>query len=315
MTGLRTVACAMKDEAPYIVEWVAYNRIIGFDRIVIGSNDSSDGTSEILAALAMNNVVDYIENAVGPNEVPQHAFYEKLQNLELFQATEWLAVIDSDEFINIHVGSGLLGDLFAAVDGADIVQLNWAVFGNSGRRSFSQEPVVERFTKRIAEQHRINAGCKCLVRNPQRFERLRNHNPARFIGAKTYLSVFHGGEIRKLSSEADLTKSLQYTSSDGVSFDVAQINHYAIKTWPEYILRQFRGRGALSANQEGKQRHDARYFGLRAQADVEDMSILRHASSLKLEIAALVGLPGVGEAIQYALGIHCRRLEEIDASS
>lgn len=35
-----TLFSAMKNEAPFLLEWVAYHKAIGFDRIVIYSNDS-----------------------------------------------------------------------------------------------------------------------------------------------------------------------------------------------------------------------------------------------------------------------------------
>lgn len=311
MTGMRLVASAMKNEAPYILEWVAYNRLIGFDAIVIGSNDSSDGTDEILTALAHNGIIHHIVNTVGASEAPQHAFYGKVQKLAIFNQIEWLAIIDADEFINIHVGDGRLDDLFAAMGKVDIAQLNWAVFGDAGQPCFSREPVIERFTRRIAEQHRINAGCKCLTRKPRRFEHLRNHNPVRFRGGKPRLSVYHGGEVRKIPADSDLTDALQYTAAEGVSFKVAQINHYAIKTRPEYALRQLRGNGALPANQPGRQRYDDRYFSLRSLGDVEDLSILRHATNLKTEIDALARLPGVDEAVRSALDLHRAQLEQV----
>jgi len=60
-------------------------------------------------------------------QCPQHAFYDKLQELEIFKSAEWLAVIDVDEFINIHIGSCRLDDLISSAGEADVIQLNWAV--------------------------------------------------------------------------------------------------------------------------------------------------------------------------------------------
>ena len=42
---------AMKNEAPFVLEWVAYHKVIGFDEIVIAFNDCDDGTAELLRAL------------------------------------------------------------------------------------------------------------------------------------------------------------------------------------------------------------------------------------------------------------------------
>ena len=40
------IACA-KDEAPWLLEWIAHYKSLGFDEIAIATNDCSDGTDEI----------------------------------------------------------------------------------------------------------------------------------------------------------------------------------------------------------------------------------------------------------------------------
>lgn len=304
MTGTRAIASSMKNEALYILEWVAYHRLIGFDIIVIGSNDSTDGTDDILGALSDSGIVHFIRNVVTADEAPQHAFYEKLQRLPLYNEIEWLAIIDADEFINVHAEGGQLGDLLGAGKDADIIQINWAVFGDNGHAGFSDELVMQRFTRRVTECHRINAGCKCITRFPQRFERLSNHNPARFKSFDASISVFHGGSTRQIAHGANLTSELQYTAVDEVSFRVAQINHYAIKSKEEYMFRRIRGNGALPASRPGRQRYDDRYFSLRSHGDVEDLSILRHLPALHSEIEGLLNLPGVQEATRAAQRHH-----------
>jgi hypothetical protein len=40
----------MKDEAPYLLEWVAHHLAVGFTDIVVYTNDCTDGTVEMLQA-------------------------------------------------------------------------------------------------------------------------------------------------------------------------------------------------------------------------------------------------------------------------
>lgn len=48
---MKTAAiCTVKDEAPYILEWIAWHRLVGFDKIIIAQNSSTDGTVELLEA-------------------------------------------------------------------------------------------------------------------------------------------------------------------------------------------------------------------------------------------------------------------------
>ena len=44
------MAC-MKDEAMFVVEWVAYHLVIGFDTVVVCTNNCSDGTDALLDRL------------------------------------------------------------------------------------------------------------------------------------------------------------------------------------------------------------------------------------------------------------------------
>ena len=57
-TGNVLIAC-MKNEGPYIVEWVAYHRAIGIDNFVIYTNGCEDGTDEILQRLQALGVVQF----------------------------------------------------------------------------------------------------------------------------------------------------------------------------------------------------------------------------------------------------------------
>ncbi|MBT9572601.1 MAG: glycosyltransferase family 2 protein, partial [Pseudomonas umsongensis] len=49
---ITTVVCAIcKNEKPYILEWVAHQKLSGFDQIFVYDNDSDDGTAEALIRL------------------------------------------------------------------------------------------------------------------------------------------------------------------------------------------------------------------------------------------------------------------------
>ena len=43
---------SMKDEGPFVLEFVAHHRVLGFDAIHIASNDCTDGTDLLLDVLA-----------------------------------------------------------------------------------------------------------------------------------------------------------------------------------------------------------------------------------------------------------------------
>jgi len=60
-TGKVIVAC-MRDEALFVVEWVAHHLALGFDRIIVFTNDCSDGTDALLKAMAAALPVEHYDN-------------------------------------------------------------------------------------------------------------------------------------------------------------------------------------------------------------------------------------------------------------
>lgn len=55
------VAC-MRDEALFVVEWVAHHLASGFDRIIVYTNDCADGTDRLLDAMASVVPVERYDN-------------------------------------------------------------------------------------------------------------------------------------------------------------------------------------------------------------------------------------------------------------
>eukprot|EP01031_Cornospumella_fuschlensis_P051938 gene51938-63505_t len=55
------VAC-MRDEALFVVEWVAHHLAAGFDRIIVYTNACSDGTDRLLDAMAGFLPVEHYDN-------------------------------------------------------------------------------------------------------------------------------------------------------------------------------------------------------------------------------------------------------------
>lgn len=66
-TGEKVLVACMRDEALFVIEWVAHHLVIGFDRIVVYTNDCHDGTDKLLKALSKHAPVEHYDNP-GPYE-------------------------------------------------------------------------------------------------------------------------------------------------------------------------------------------------------------------------------------------------------
>ncbi|MDA3888128.1 MAG: glycosyltransferase family 2 protein, partial [Allgaiera sp.] len=56
------IVTPMKNEGPFILEWVAHNLAIGVDEIVIFSNDCTDGSDALLDRLHEMGKLRHVDN-------------------------------------------------------------------------------------------------------------------------------------------------------------------------------------------------------------------------------------------------------------
>ena len=77
---VRAAVCAIaKDESMYIEEWIAYYQLLGFDEILIYSNDSSDRSHSILDALQAQGFVVHMDWPSVPGVSPQISAYREIE--------------------------------------------------------------------------------------------------------------------------------------------------------------------------------------------------------------------------------------------
>ena len=58
----KIAVCALfKDEAPYLLEWLAFHRMIGVDLFVLYDNGSSDGGADLVRASSFGRNVSIID--------------------------------------------------------------------------------------------------------------------------------------------------------------------------------------------------------------------------------------------------------------
>lgn len=73
----------MKNEGPFVLEWVAHNRAIGVDQMVVMTNDCTDGTDELLKRLDERGILTHIDNNTRRQASPQKRAYKKFLKMEV----------------------------------------------------------------------------------------------------------------------------------------------------------------------------------------------------------------------------------------
>ncbi len=282
---------SMKNEGPFVLEWVAHHLVVGFDQIIVASNDCSDGTDRVLAALAEAGFIQHVENAVKAGEIPQHAGYAKIRKRFDIDSADWLMVLDADEFLCVHLGEGRVADLtrFAAPE-VDVIALNGMFFSAAPEVNWRAGRVCALFQTHIPVRHKANSALKTLTRAPLRFKEIHNHSLVN-LKQKAALCVLWGdGTMTQTDPDLPLWKQLRNSSLKAVSHRLAQYNHYGIKTWDSFQVRALRGRGAVTATTAANARHTEAYFAERNLAMGQDVSVQRYAEEVEAVLARMLAV-------------------------
>jgi glycosyl transferase family 92 len=264
----------MKNEGAYILEWVAFHRVIGFTEIFIYDNDSTDSTSDLLARLDALNIVKSIAWPSVVGIAPQRAAYaDVLPRLK----SEWVCFIDADEFVNLKQDNSIQAFLRRFPANVSAIAMNWRVFGSSGLTTFGADLVTHRFTRGSQRRAQVNRHCKTIVR-ARDIEEMHIHRC--FLRRGCY--VDETGQMVEVE-RMGLTPSPRT--------DVVQINHYVVKSEQEFALKRLRGNANRANNHTDKyQRLDRTFFVAHDLNDESDLSIQRFDSRLTKELALLAQL-------------------------
>lgn len=219
-----SVAVIAKDEGPYFKEWLDWHISQGVEKFYVYDNESTDDTYKILEPYIKKGIVDY---TYFPGYRKQLAAYDDCLRKHRFD-TRWLAVIDMDEFI-VPLKHKSIPEFLKGNEEASTVEINWLCYGSSGQREKGNGGVMQRFKKHSLPSHYLNKHVKSII-NPLRvYGMIGCHEAARING-----KAFDGnGNPVKIS----------WRDRQPVH-DVIKINHYAVRSYQEFIEKKGRGRAS-----------------------------------------------------------------------
>ena len=252
-----------KNEAPFLLEWVAHHLEAGFTDLIIFQNDSDDLTHDMLSLLQAMGAVQYFVNhaARGAHQVKA---YMRASELPAYRGSDFAMALDLDEFLVIKTGDGRLADLFAAAPPFDFMCVNWRLFGNSGKRMQNFQLQAERFTMAdyVMQDNETFNAFKALYRTAL-YDRPGIHQPRPRDGETPAPRIVNGSG---LPEEAFQIRN--YNSTDPGGQALAQINHYIVRDLDSFIVKTRRG----SAHQDDRE-VGLKYWATRNRNYVEDLSI------------------------------------------
>ena len=101
-----SIVAIMKNEGPYIKEWLDYHLLAGVDHFYLYDNESPDNQAEVVKPYVAAGLVDYI---FAPGQVMQYVAYnDAVKKFKFFN--RYMAFIDGDEFVypKIDIGGGII---------------------------------------------------------------------------------------------------------------------------------------------------------------------------------------------------------------
>lgn len=280
----------MKDEGPYVLEWVAHHLAVGFTDILVYTNDCSDGTDAMLQRLEELGLAHHRENRIPEGQRPQPSALNYAQSEPLVAQSDWLLVFDADEFLSISYGDGSLDGLISAAKDRDAngIVITWRIFGSGGVQHWSRAPVTEQYLMAAPQMWNKGWGVKTLFQFDPEHWKLGIHRP----------------KIKNRWLDTDWPQKIRWLNGSGrpmedyfrfrgwrsivrtVGYDWAQMNHYAVKSIDAYAMRKFRGNVNFK-----KDKYNTDYWALQDRNEVRDDTMLRYHDERKRIFDALLRDP------------------------
>lgn len=233
----------VRNEGAFLLEWLAHHQAAGFTDFLVFSNDCADGTDAMLDRLAVLGQLTHLSNPGPHKNGAQWSALKAAEKHPLTKAADWIAVLDIDEFVNIHAGKHSLTDLLDALPGATAITLTWRLFGNCGAVTYQDRPVTEQFTRaapRIMGWPWRAAMFKTLFRNDGTYGKLGVHRPRQPDPDRVGQSVWVDGSGRVLPDA--FRKSRVFNAYGQDNYRLVQLNHYPLGAMESFVLKADRGR-------------------------------------------------------------------------
>ncbi|MGB8815185.1 MAG: glycosyltransferase family 2 protein [Paracoccaceae bacterium] len=299
--GEYTVITTMKHEGAFLLEWVAHHKALGFDRMVICTNDCADPTTAMALRLQAMGVVRHHGTKVWAATSIQRAALKQVRRYDEVTGAEWLYVCDADEFLVVKGGDGTVRALVAAAGvGTEVISVPWRTFGPAGRRGYEAGRVTQQFVRGAAEGGGGPAYPKSLFRGLENVQRIGVHAPI----AKPEL----GRDLRR-----EVPGGVAHVPQHHVMFvqndtRFAQVNHYALRSRDSFLVKRDRGRVNHS-----EQAMEIDYWDRFDVAEVRCDAVRRYDGAVAAWLAQLMADRELAALHTAAVAWHRAKIAELTA--
>lgn len=307
----------MKNEGPYIVEWVAYHRAIGINDIHVFTNDCSDGTDLILERLDEMGLLRHTPNPSVLVENPRHhiQLINYINHMPRLRRSDWVINLDADEFLSVNVGSGQVAELFEKLPDADAISISLRNFGSNGVVRIAEDDalVTESFTRGRATEVDGSVAIKSFTRGRARgCTRFANNSPV-FNRAGLNRATWYNGDGTRIEIGPN-QMPVKAMPPEQSGYGLAHINHYAVRSMQAYLVQCDRGNANPRKgvpDETLKWEKARRYFMKFNDNEIEDRSILGRCPDLRARVRDLLVDTELRSLHQASVSWHRNRCREL----
>ena len=293
------IVATARNEGPFLLEWLAHHFAIGFDKIIVATNECEDGTDQLLDLVSSTFPVTRIDNSVPIDGLThQRSAVRRGLMCDAIEGTDWVLHIDLDEFLNIQAPDPNVHQFMMDFQDYDAVMLCWKLFGDNNRSYWDGGSVLDGF-HRCQDDYRDSAQ-KAFFRRSV-FSDAAPHTPKSPTKPLSDLKIV---DTRKESLPAQRSASKRGTGlglgMDSKTWRGGCINHYVHKS-RDLTRLGLLARGDANGRVWAKPSQNKRLVGSIAynklnRNDVIDRSIQASRDKRIAILNQLKGIPGVLEA-------------------
>ena len=248
------IVCIAKLEYYYIVEFVTYHLLLGFDTIYIYDNEEIPIYHKILKDYLKYIKIIHLPGNNYHKGVQYIALDHFVKNYMYKDGLSHICHIDCDEFIALKKHKQIKDFIKEYIkDDCAGIGMNWRFFGSNGLEEYNERPILERFTKCAKEG---NIHIKTLIDTSKFSHFLDCHS----------INTKNNSKVKNTKGEVIIG-----AFNKDIDLSVIQLNHYKCKTLQEFkFIRQ---RGNADFNSSNQPENDIiNNFKIYDKNEVEDLT-------------------------------------------
>ena len=219
----------VKNEAPYLAEWIEFHLLQGFEKFYIYDDNSTDNTAEVLAPYIKAGIVEH--RFYPPEVLYQKNFWVMQHTINEFKHVhKWLFHHSIDEFIFCENGTKV-SDFLKDFDEYSGVCLPWRLFTSNGKIKKEPGLIIERFNEYVDDE---NFHIKTIIDPSKTINCIGNPHVYYYSsGFAVYPDKVQHNTFGRHGGACD--------NGNNYRTDLIRINHYHVMSREEFLIKQNKG--------------------------------------------------------------------------